>query len=290
MSVTKENTMMSRLQTVITMIVTAAAVLIGTATHAADATLACAGAVQVGQQLATEITVDVGTTPLGAYSVTVNYDPAVLTIASVAGGDTPEFSGSPTTNPGSFTNGTTTVSAFQTASLTRPTGVVSIARVTFNAVGPETTTVGLTVRSLFDTNANPISVTATGCMVTVTGGSTTTTSSTTTSSTTTTSLVVTNTPPTVSIDDLPDKLKRKDLESGRLLTLHLTASEPATITLDILNKRGASLRRTTLNRTTAGSFETQISLRHVRGQLTLRVTAMDAGGASTVVEQDFKAQ
>ena len=282
--------MMSRLQTAITMIVTAAAVLTGTASHAADATLVCPGAVQVGQQLATEIRVDVGTTPLGAYSVTVNYDPAVLTIASVAGGNMPEFSGSPTTNPGSFASGTTTLSAFQTTSLTRPTGVVSIARVTFNAVGPETTTVGLSVRGLFDTNANPVSVTATGCMVTVTGGSTTTTSSTTTSSTTTTSLVVTNTPPTVSIDDLPDKLKRKDLESGRLLTLHLTASEPATITLDILNKRGASLRRTTLNRTTAGSFETQISLRHVRGQLTLRVTATDGGGASTRVEQEFKAQ
>lgn len=33
---------------------------------------------------------------------------------------------------------------------------------------------------------------------------------------------------TVSIDDLPDKVKRKDLENGRLLTLHLTVSEPAT--------------------------------------------------------------
>jgi hypothetical protein len=150
--------------------------------------------------------------------------------------------------------------------------------------------VGLSVPSLFDTNANPISVTATGCMVTVTGASTTTTSSTTTSSTTTTSLVVTNTPPTVSIDDLPNKVKRKDLASGRLLTLHLSVSEPATITLDILNKRGTSLRRTTLNRTTAGSFETPISLRHVRGQLTLRVTATDADGASTVVEEEFRAQ
>jgi hypothetical protein len=127
---------------------------------------------------------------------------------------------------------------------------------------------------------------------TTTTSSTTTTrpTTTTTSSTTTTSLVVTNTPPTVSIDDLPDKVRRKDTGRDRLFTLHLTVSEPATITLDILNKRGTSLRRTNLDRTTAGSFETQISLRHVRGIVTLRVTATDVERASTVVEQQFRAQ
>lgn len=192
--------MIGCLSNVITMIVTAAAVLTGTASHAADATLVCPGAVQVGQQLATGITVNVGNTPLGAYSVTATYDPATLTIASVAGGDTPEFSGSPTTNPGSFTSGTPNISAFQTSSLTGPTGVVSITRVTFNAVGAGTTTVGLTVRSLFDTSSNPISATATGCMLTVTGGSTTTTrpTTTTTSSTTTTQPVASTTTSTTS--------------------------------------------------------------------------------------------
>ena len=85
-------------------------------------------------------------------------------------------------------------------------------------------------------------------------------------------------------------MKRRDLASGRLLTFHITVSEPATITLDILNGRGTSLRRTTLTRASAGSFETSISLRHVRGRVTLRVTATDADRASTVVEQQFKAQ
>ena len=101
------------------------------------------------------------------------------------------------------------------------------------------------------------------------------------------SFVVENTPPTVSIDDLPDKVN--DLGRGRLLTVHLTVSEPATITLDILNKRGKTLRQVTLNQASAGSFEAQISLKHIRGKLTLRVTATDVGGASTVVEQQFKA-
>ena len=104
------------------------------------------------------------------------------------------------------------------------------------------------------------------------------------------SFVVVNTPPTVSIDDLPDKVKRKDLGTGRLLTVQLTVSEPATITLEILNKKGKSLRQVTLDQTSAGSFEAQISLKHARGKLTLRVTATDADGASTVVEQQFKAQ
>jgi hypothetical protein len=62
------------------------------------------------------------------------------------------------------------------------------------------------------------------------------------------------------------------------------------ITLDILNGRGTSLRQTTLTRTSAGSFEAQISLRHLRGTLTLRVTATDADGASSVVGRRFKAQ
>ncbi|HKA28004.1 MAG TPA: hypothetical protein VKH82_01420 [Candidatus Binatia bacterium] len=85
-------------------------------------------------------------------------------------------------------------------------------------------------------------------------------------------------------------MKRTDLASGRLLTLHITVSEPATITLDILNGQGTSLRRTTLTRTSAGSFEAQTSLRHLRGRLTLRVTATDVEGASSVVEQQFRVQ
>jgi hypothetical protein len=104
------------------------------------------------------------------------------------------------------------------------------------------------------------------------------------------SFTVVNTPPTVSIDDLSDKVKQGELGRGRLLTLHLTVSEPTTITLDILDRQGRSLRRVTLNRTSAGSFDAQISLRHIKGRLTLRVTATDADGASMVVEQQFKAQ
>src|SRR5262249_91540 len=42
-----------------------------------------------------------------------------------------------------------------------------------------------------------------------------------------------NIPPAVSIDDLPDVVKGRGLGRGRLLTVQLTVSEPAAITLDL---------------------------------------------------------
>ena len=103
------------------------------------------------------------------------------------------------------------------------------------------------------------------------------------------SFEVVNAAPTVSIDDLPDRVRSRDLGTGRLLTVQLTISEPATITLEIVNRKGKSLRRATVDQTSAGSFEAQISLKHIKGKETLRVTATDAGGARTVVERQFRA-
>jgi len=137
---------------------------------AAQATLGCPATAQAGQQFTIEIAIDVGTTPLGAYSIAVTYDPAVLTLAAVTGGNTAEFAGKPTTNKP--TPGTANLSALQSASLTSPTGVVSIAMVTFDIVttASATTAVSLAVKNLFDTNSMPIlPATATGCSVSVTG-------------------------------------------------------------------------------------------------------------------------
>src|SRR2546427_10583196 len=80
------------------------------AAHAAQATLSCPGTAQPGTQFSTEVTINVGTTPLGAYGITLTYDPAVVTIASVVGGNTPQFSTAPTTDSSTFTSGTTLVS------------------------------------------------------------------------------------------------------------------------------------------------------------------------------------
>lgn len=158
--------------------------------RAAEAALRCPATARAGRQFTVEVTIDVGARPLGAYSVVVGYDPAVLTIASVAAGSTAEFPRPPTTN--TITPGTTNVAALQTASLTSPTGVVSVARITFNAVPTASTTasIGLTVEHLFDSNATPIlPATGTGCSVSVRGAApppTTSRTSTTVQPTTTT--------------------------------------------------------------------------------------------------------
>src|SRR5438093_955105 len=173
--------------------------------QAAQAALDCPVTVQTGAQFVTEVTVDVGTAPLGSYGITLTYDGAVLTVVSVAGGNTSEVSGTPTNNKNvcSGINCETRLSTFQNVSTAGPTGVVSVAKVTFGAVASSDAMalIGLTVRSLFDTGGNPITpATGTGCTVLVTTPPTTTTTTTppptTTTSTTTTTPATTSTAPT----------------------------------------------------------------------------------------------
>src|SRR5207244_5723733 len=128
-----------------------------------------------------------------------------LTVVSVAGGNTSEFSGTPTNikNVCSGINCETRLSTFQNVSTAGPTGVVSVAKVTFGAVASSDAmaVIGLTVRSLFDTGGNPITpVSGTGCTVMITTPPSTTTtttppSTTTTSTTTSTSTTTTTTTP-----------------------------------------------------------------------------------------------
>ena len=138
--------------------------------RAAEVTLGCPATVRAGQQLTVEVTVDVGTTPLGASSITLTYDPAFLTVASAAGGRTTEFAGTPTTN--TPTPGTTNVATLQAGSLGSPTGRVSVARITFDvmATASRTTTIGVVVGHLYGTDGKDIiPATGTGCHVAVTG-------------------------------------------------------------------------------------------------------------------------
>src|SRR5437762_3453109 len=162
--------------------------------RAAQAPLVCPATAQAGQQFVAGVTIDVGTTTaLGAYSAMVTYEPAVLTIAAVDGGDTAEFSGRPTTN--TPTPGATNIASFQVMNVTSPKGVVSVAKITFSvaAIASTTTSIGLSVESLFDTNAvNILPITANGCSVSVTG-SVPTTTTTITSTTTTTQAPTTTT-------------------------------------------------------------------------------------------------
>lgn len=99
-----------------------------------------------------------------------------------------------------------------------------------------------------------------------------------------------NTPPTITIDELPDVVRTRDLEPGRILPLHLTVSEPVTVVVDVISRGGRTLHEVTAEQPTAGSFEVDVSLKRVRGHLTLRVTATDLDGASTVVEAQLQAR
>src|SRR5206468_2088480 len=91
--------------------------------------------------------------------------------------------------------GATNIAAFQVMNVTSPKGVVSVAKITFSvaAIASTTTSIGLSVESLFDTNAvNILPITANGCSVSVTG-SVPTTTTTITSTTTTTQAPTTTT-------------------------------------------------------------------------------------------------
>ena len=92
--------------------------LFSTAATAAVVSISChTSSPQPGGAFVSEVTIDVGSTALGAYTVAVTYDQTVVTIASVAGGTTAEFADLPSTNPKDFASGST---HFCATTCTRP--------------------------------------------------------------------------------------------------------------------------------------------------------------------------
>lgn len=135
---------------------------------AAHVTIGCpADPPRSGDSFTSAIQVDVGTQPLGAYTLAVTYDPAVVIVTAVAGGMTIEFTSSPIANPADFPSGRTRFLAFNAASLTSPTGKVDIARITFKVVGlpGATTSLGLDVITLADTDGTRLTADTNECSV-----------------------------------------------------------------------------------------------------------------------------
>jgi len=93
------------------------------------------GEVAPGATFTAEVTVDAGARPLGAYAIRIGYDPAVVRITGIVGGVTGPFAVDPGASPSSFGTGTTLIAAYQNASVTQPSGVVSVARVSFEVIG-----------------------------------------------------------------------------------------------------------------------------------------------------------
>ena len=82
----------------------------------------------------------------------------------------------------------------------------------------------------------------------------------------------------VSIGDLGPVLHRSDLGRPPTLSVPLEVNEPATVTIQIL-RRDNVVQEATVTQSSAGAFEGTISLRHVHGNFTLRVVAVDPEGA-----------
>ena len=246
---------------------------------AAQATLGCPATAQAGQQFTIEVAIDVGTTPLGAYSIAVTYDPAVLTLASVSGGNTAEFSGKPTTN--TPTPGTTNLSAFQSVSLTSPTGVVSVAMITFSvaATASATTAIGLTVKTLFDTNSTPIlPATGTGCSVSVMGAGSTTTSTTSTTIATTTTSTATLPPSTTTTTTTRPPTTSSTVTSTTTPSATTTTQRPTTTTTPTTTSTTA----TTI--TSPPTTSTTTTATHPTTTTTSSTTTSSTGSSTTTTD------
>ena len=123
-----------------------------------------------GVSFTSEVTVDVGTHVLGAYSIAFLFNQDVLQITGIQGGTTSEFSAIPTY--GSIATANTTgrinIAAFNSAT-NSPTGLISIFRITFSVIGSpgSSSNLSMNVTDLADPDFNPISHNVIGSSVTV---------------------------------------------------------------------------------------------------------------------------
>ena len=158
---------------------------------------------QPDQEFVIDVSVDVGTSALGSYDFRFEYNPTVVTVVSLTGGSTPEFSAAPVTDPATFTSGATRFVAAQ-PSTSGPTGLVSVATLRLRAAhfSLAPSDLDVTVLGLFDGRVQPLPAAVFGSSVltafdptvptTLTTTTSTTTSTTTTSSTTTTTATTTS--------------------------------------------------------------------------------------------------
>ena len=124
-----------------------------------------------GQVITGELVIDTGS-PLGAWGIDIDCDPALMRIVSpVAGGITGEFSGAPLQN---VSDCGASLSGFQFSNLVGPSGLVSVASVQFevlaSATPGSTSLVDLDTSVMADTSGNPISATDLDSTVTIGGG------------------------------------------------------------------------------------------------------------------------
>ena len=130
----------------------------------------CSGMpVAPGAQFCVDLIVDSGTQALGAYDVTVTYPSNLVSVQTVEDINSPDSRYEDLVTNINNPQGWTHLVFYQGGSLTSPTGMSAVARLTLSAVGAagSSGTVLPAVTTLLDTKFNPIDSSATGCSVVV---------------------------------------------------------------------------------------------------------------------------
>jgi hypothetical protein len=95
-------------------------------------------------------------------------------------------------------------------------------------------------------------------------------------------VTIVNRPPVISIGDLGAVIRLRDLGRDGILSFTLTVDEPATVTIELLNRNHKVVRQATVSQSSAGAFAAALPLRHLHsGRYTLHVLATDSDGATS---------
>ncbi len=111
-----------------------------------------------GLPVAVDLLIDSGAMPLGAYTVDLAWDPAVLALDDVVAGTTAEFLGTDPTCSIDAAAGTASCTGLQATSQSGPLGASHVATLAFTVVDNSSaaTAVTVTPENIFDTNGDPI--------------------------------------------------------------------------------------------------------------------------------------
>jgi hypothetical protein len=120
------------------------------------------------------VLIDTGSQPLGAYTIAINYGSTVLTVNQVTGGTAQGFTDDPVTNPADFPTGRTRISAFNSTSKVSPAGIVHVATITFNVVGAPASSTDLVpeIITLVDTDEEDVPADPVSCEIVAGAGGT----------------------------------------------------------------------------------------------------------------------
>lgn len=112
--------------------------------------------IKPGQEFTIPVFIDSGSHPLGAYTIWLLFDPKILNVVSITGGNAQGFTENPVTDPRKFRAGDLLFDGSNTASLTAPTGKSVVAMLRWKAIGIGSSTVTVSAANLSDTDGRKL--------------------------------------------------------------------------------------------------------------------------------------